>query len=103
MQKLTKLVFASAALAFMITSTAGAAVVSRATLAAPLAAPKLIIIDGKVWKCTVVDCVTADEGRPQPLKRECARAVKFLGKVTAFGRSGVFLSEEQLAVCNAGV
>lgn len=101
MQNFAKVAFASAVLAFSVSPAIGAAAASQATLATPLAAPKLVIIDGKVWKCTGVDCVAPNEGSAQPLRRECARAVKVLGKVTAYSRDGVSLDAESLAVCNA--
>lgn len=102
MQNLAKLLFAGAVVAFAGAPLATAAAMSsQATLAAPVSEPKTVIIDGKVWKCTGADCAASAAGSSQPLTRECVRAVKILGKVTAFSRDGKSLDATQLAACNA--
>jgi hypothetical protein len=102
MRNLTTFVFASAALVFTAAPLAGAAAMSQATLATPLGVSKSIIIDGKIWKCTDVNCVAPTSSSSQPLARECARAVKVLGKVTAYSRDGESLDAAGLSTCNAG-
>jgi len=102
MQKVSKAIFASAALALAIVHPVTATPNSQATLVEPKAGAQLVIVDGRVWKCTGVNCFAPAEGSGQPLARECARVVKVLGKVTAFVRDGVPLDEKRLAACNAG-
>ncbi|MEY3293101.1 MAG: hypothetical protein RJB12_872 [Pseudomonadota bacterium] len=58
------------------------------------------IIDGASWSCTGAAC-TATGGANQPATRACRRVVARLGAVSSFSYTGVALSAEQIAACNA--
>jgi hypothetical protein len=92
--------------ALAIFALAGGAVqalgLSQATLQTPVAQPKSVVIDGKVWKCAGVDCSASADGAPQPATRECARAAKVLGGFTRYSKDGRPLDDAALAACNKG-
>jgi len=73
---------------------------TRAKLAAPVAAPVKVIVDGRLWSCTGDVCVAAGQGKLQPIKRECVRVAKAIGPVTEFTRDGAALDAQGVAACN---
>ena len=97
---LTPLFFLAFAAANLAAVSAGAAGQSLAVLQAPLPAPKRGIIDGRLWKCTGVDCSAPLPAELQPIGRECARALRVLGRLAAYSRDGMALDASALAACN---
>ena len=75
--------------------------VSSAVLADASKAPaERTIIDGAAWRCDGATC-TATGGANQPASRACRRVVARFGPVSSFSYTGVALTAEQIAACNA--
>lgn len=75
---------------------------AEAKLAAPLAAPVRVIVDGRLWSCEGDVCKGSGQGASQPLRRECARVAKVVGPVAAYRNGERSLDAAGLAACNAG-
>jgi len=103
MRKLDVAVFAAVgALALSAGLFAGTALAAdvRVKLAAPVAAPVKVIVDGRLWSCAADVCVGSGQGKSQPLKRECARVAKAIGPVVEFSRASAALDAKGVAACN---
>ena len=87
-------------LALSLTVAHGAFAASSATLAAPSHKPRLIVLDGRVWRCDGAACQAGGRGRSQALIRECARVARKFGPLAAYSRDGVAASGADLARCN---
>lgn len=81
-------------------TTAAAASLAELQLVEPVVEPAQVIIDGRVWSCEADRCISANEGRSQPVPRECKRVVRELGPVKAFRSNGRVLTEQEIANCN---
>lgn len=84
---------------FGVTTSAQAAGVYSAKLAAPLTEARREILSGAVWKCQGDSCTGTDNGS-SPVNN-CARLVRKFGRVTSFASPRGELSAEQLERCNA--
>lgn len=105
MQKLVMGLMAASILALAapaVVQAQGKAPKIEAKLAAPVAEPRKVIIDGQIWRCNADVCTSAGGGQDQSVKRECTRAVKVLGQVVAYRRGATELAQEEIAACNAG-
>jgi hypothetical protein len=69
-----------------------------AALAAPLAEPRQVIVDGVLWKCAGERCTAPSEGA-RPLL-VCQHLVKTFGPVSRFTTPSGELSREELSRCN---
>ena len=105
---LTTLRSAAIATAFSLTALAlaapafAAADASQAVLAAPVARPVSLIIDGRQWTCADTKCFApaSDVAESQPIGRECMRAAAQLGAFASYQTGSKTLSAEKLAACN---
>ena len=88
----------SALAAGLVAGEASAA--SSASLQTGGPGPRLVVLDGRVWRCDGGDCAAAGQGRSQGLIRECARVARRLGPLVAYRRDGVTLDPTGLARCN---
>jgi hypothetical protein len=80
------------------------AAVPSSGAAATLIEPREIrlTLDGRNWTCGPDGaCAGRGGGTTQPLMRECRRFVGRAGLVSRFGRAGLFLTEAEVAECNA--
>ena len=77
-----------------------AAAASGASLQAGRPGPRLLVLDGRVWRCDGGDCAAAGRGRSQGVIRECARVARKLGPLTGYRRDGVVLDAPALERCN---
>ena len=66
---------------------------------APVGA-RILVLDGRVWRCEGSACQASGHGRSQALGRECARVARKLGPLSAFSRDGVSLIGADLDRCN---
>lgn len=90
-------------MAALAVQTAAAAAPSSGA-AATLLEPREIrlTLDGRNWTCGPDGvCAGRGGGTTQPLMRECRRFVGRAGLVSRFGRAGLFLTEAEVAECNA--
>lgn len=72
---------------------------AEATLTQPREAR--LVLDGRNWACDAAgQCLGRGGGASQPMMRECRRFVARFGPVSRFERSGLALSEAELAQCN---
>jgi hypothetical protein len=79
-------------------SPAAAGGIYRATLSAPLAAPRAAVLGSALWRCDGADCrAGAEDSAPA---NSCARVVREFGAVASFTSSRGEFSAEQLARCN---
>lgn len=69
-----------------------------AALAAPLAAPQKVILDGVVWNCAGQTCVAAPTGSRDVTV--CGRLADRIGTVASFTGPRGTLAEADLARCN---
>jgi hypothetical protein len=83
------------------TSTAQAAGLYSAKLAAPVSEARQEILSGAVWKCQGDNCTGTDNGSA-PVNN-CARVAKKFGRVASFASPRGELSAEQLERCNAKI
>lgn len=87
---------------FTATTTSAQAQSARtysATLAAKLDAPKRVVLNGAVWKCTEDQCIGGVDGSSPA--NVCTRVVKEFGAVTQFVSPKGELSADKLERCNA--
>jgi hypothetical protein len=77
-----------------------ASAASSASLQAGGPGPRLLVLDGRVWRCNGGDCAAAGRGRSQGLIRECARVARKLGPLSAYTRDGLAFDATALARCN---
>ena len=87
-------------LALSLTVANGAFAASSAVLAEPPGRSRLVVLDGRVWRCDGVACHANGHDRSQALARECARVARKLGPLTAYSRDGVAMSGADLERCN---
>ena len=78
------------------------AIHARATLAAPLAAPKSAVIGGLQWKCEGAACVAtvADHEASWSAMYSCKKVAGEFGPLASFADGGVAMSSGNLGVCN---
>ena len=88
----------SAAVSLMAINGASAA--STASLRVARPDQRVLVLDGRVWRCAGVTCAAAGQGRSQGLLRECMRVARRLGPLTAYARDGVALDPAKLERCN---
>ena len=84
-----------------VAGTAIAAERTEAILAAPVSEPRQVIVDGKLWSCEGNKCTSGNQGKSQPIGRECARAAKTLGPIVAYTRGERALNADEIKACNA--
>ena len=72
---------------------------------ATLVPPRVLeaTLDGRRWSCDPQGaCLGRGGGTTQPLMRECRRFVARVGRVSAYARQGLALTQAEIAQCNAG-
>lgn len=85
---------------FSVTATpASAGGLYRATLAAPLEAPRAAVLGSALWRCDGADCrAGAEDSAPAS---SCARVAREFGAVASFTSSRGEFTAEQLTRCNS--
>jgi hypothetical protein len=78
----------------------GALAASSAVRASTGGRARMVVLDGRVWRCDAAVCRANGQGRSQGLARECARVARKLGPLAAYSRDGVVLQGADLDRCN---
>ncbi len=80
------------------TTPAEAGGIYRATLAAPLAAPREAVLGSALWRCEGVNCRAGSEDSAPA--SSCARVAREFGALASFTSTRGEFTAEQLARCN---
>lgn len=73
-----------------------------ATLAQPLAANKIFIANGSIWRCSASTCVLTSAPTDADSLHTCHALARQAGALTAYGNEASPFTSERLAKCNGG-
>jgi hypothetical protein len=71
-----------------------------ATLAQPLAASKIFIANGSIWRCSASTCVLTSAPTDADSLHTCHALARQAGTLTAYGNEASPFSSDRLASCN---